>query len=215
MNIGHILCEKRKNQHLTLDKISSDIKIQKSYLEEIERGINKKPDMYMVGYVKLYASYLNVDISDYLDYLKSSTPHKKNALDPNTKIDNKDINNESLSFIIATFTVIISLAIILIGNHNAWKENTSYTTTSHSKNIHYTSSKAILKKINSKEYIIFNISDAISLLAEDYTEISLYDTNDTFIENHIMRFGEKKLLPISHKTIKIKVTTENSIKIDP
>ena len=61
--VGEILKQAREEKNISLREISQEIKIQEKYLEKIEKGEyrNLPPDVYAYGFVKRYASFLNLD----------------------------------------------------------------------------------------------------------------------------------------------------------
>ncbi len=62
--VGEILKQARVNKDISLKEISREIKVQERYLEKIEKGEyqNLLPDVYARGFVKRYASFLELDV---------------------------------------------------------------------------------------------------------------------------------------------------------
>ena len=61
--VGGILKQAREEKNISLKKISQEVKIQERYLEKIEKGEYRDlpPDVYTRGFVKCYASFLNLN----------------------------------------------------------------------------------------------------------------------------------------------------------
>src|SRR3954468_21439155 len=81
LEIGEALKEHRLNAKLSLEQISKELKIRKSYLKAIEAGNAKilKFDAYTIGYIKQYAVLLGLDPLPYIKSLSQNSPTKKLA----------------------------------------------------------------------------------------------------------------------------------------
>ncbi|WP_353892025.1 RodZ domain-containing protein [Proteinivorax hydrogeniformans] len=80
--IGQTLQSTRKEKGLTIEDISLKTKIKKQHIVAIEEGDEKAlpPRTYLLGFIKLYAKVLELDIQDLLDItptVKRSKPKRK------------------------------------------------------------------------------------------------------------------------------------------
>lgn len=67
--IGFILKNKRQEQGYSIDDIVKNINVKKSYLEAIEKNdFSELPSkVYLKGYVKLYADFLNLRFDNFFE----------------------------------------------------------------------------------------------------------------------------------------------------
>ena len=70
--VGALLKEARKRKKLTLSQVAEHLKIQEEHLENIEKKKQLDLDVFTIGYIKLYAKYLRVNIDDYIQELKQN-----------------------------------------------------------------------------------------------------------------------------------------------
>lgn len=61
------LKQRRKEQNLTLEEVSNRLNIRTKYLRALENGDDKDMpgEVYMQGYIKMYARHLAVDLGDF------------------------------------------------------------------------------------------------------------------------------------------------------
>ncbi len=72
-----ILKQKRKENNISLEEISKQLNIRKKYLKALENGNDKEIPgaVYMQGYIKMYARYFSLDLSEYeLDNTQTPSP---------------------------------------------------------------------------------------------------------------------------------------------
>ncbi|HVT00883.1 MAG TPA: helix-turn-helix domain-containing protein [Patescibacteria group bacterium] len=64
--ISEILRSKREERNLTLDDVERDIKIKKEFIDAIEKGNYQRlpSESYAIGFVKNYAKYLDIPVSE-------------------------------------------------------------------------------------------------------------------------------------------------------
>ena len=62
-DIGNFLRERREAKGISLIEVEKDLKIRKKYLQALEEGnVNAIPGKtYIVGYLKNYSKYLDID----------------------------------------------------------------------------------------------------------------------------------------------------------
>lgn len=90
--IGKTLKEKRESLGLTIMDVSNVLKINPAYLEAIENGdLERFPaEVFLKGFLKSYAQYLKLDISDFLE--KEKIKSKEVSININVKNQSKKIN---------------------------------------------------------------------------------------------------------------------------
>lgn len=79
ITVGEVLKNKRQNLKITIDIASSDTKIQKRYLEYIENNEFSpfESDVFLTGFIKIYAEYLDLDVNKILALYRRTNPVKK------------------------------------------------------------------------------------------------------------------------------------------
>ena len=83
---GEILKNKREQLGKSLDNASSDTKVQKRFLKYIEQNEFSKfeSEVFLTGFIKIYAKYLDLDVNKILALYRRSNPEIKEK-----KPDNK------------------------------------------------------------------------------------------------------------------------------
>jgi cytoskeletal protein RodZ len=107
---GEVLKEKRQRLRKSLSSIAEETKIQKRYLQYIENNDFSKfdSDVFLVGFIKIYAKYLDLDSVKVLALYRRSNPTKRvNTVKPREK------NIFKGSKIVITPKLLITISIIL------------------------------------------------------------------------------------------------------
>lgn len=120
--IGMVLQHQRKLQDISIEEVSSKLKISKKMITRIEKGdIKDLSSFYRKNYIKRYSEILKVDISQYDDYLSQSDTieiktkksySQKPKEDKETESTNKP-KNKIISKVVVTFIVIIAVILVL------------------------------------------------------------------------------------------------------
>ena len=118
--IGIILSARRKESKKKIDTISKILKIRSSHLIAIEEGSENyfSEEIYQIGFIKTYAKYLKIDLSN---QLKSLVTSKKTIFD-NHENNNFTISNPDSSPNIKTLVPAISIMLILFFSLNEYKK---------------------------------------------------------------------------------------------
>lgn len=76
---GEVLKNKRGSLGKSLDTVSSDTKIQRRFLEYIERNQYEKfdSDIFASGFIKIYSKYLGLDVEKVLAIYRRSNLNNK------------------------------------------------------------------------------------------------------------------------------------------
>ncbi len=84
---GEVLKNKRELLKKNLDRVSADTKIQKRFLEYIENNQFEYFDseVFLTGFIKIYAKYLDLDTSKVLALYRRSNPNKTTRNTTNKK----------------------------------------------------------------------------------------------------------------------------------
>lgn len=107
---GEVLKEKRERLRKSLSTIAEETKIQKRYLQYIENNDFSKfdSDVFLVGFIKIYAKYLDLDSVKVLALYRRSNPTKRvNTVKP------REINIFKKPKIVITPKLLITISIIL------------------------------------------------------------------------------------------------------
>lgn len=76
ITVGEVLKNKRENLKISLEKASSETKIQKRYLQYIEKNefFPFQSEVFLTGFIKIYAKYLNLNVSKVLALYRRTNP---------------------------------------------------------------------------------------------------------------------------------------------
>lgn len=76
ITVGEVLKSKREKLRISLEKASSDTKIQKRFLQYIEKDIFTpfQSEVFLTGFIKIYAKYLGLDIKKVLALYRRTNP---------------------------------------------------------------------------------------------------------------------------------------------
>lgn len=115
---GEVLKNKRDSLGKSLEAVSLDTKIQKRFLQYIEKNQFSYFDseVFLTGFIKIYASYLNLDTDKVLALYRRSNPTKKVIVkkDKNKKIFKEDFQQRILNpKTLITASLILFLILIL------------------------------------------------------------------------------------------------------
>lgn len=113
-NISKLLKNKRIENKIQLSKVAEDLKIRVKYLKIIEDDLESNINTYIVGYIKLYANYLQLSIGDHLEDLKQINQY----ITPSDNISDEGTKAKSaaplklLHYIIIMLSIMVSIAIV-------------------------------------------------------------------------------------------------------
>ena len=119
--IGEILRQAREERQLSLAEVESKIKIRKRYLEALERGnyIVFPGNVYMFGFLRNYATFLNLDGEELVRKLKSDLgEEKEEVVAPKQKKDSSyynTINKSDFNYTKLLKYLLIIVVLILVG----------------------------------------------------------------------------------------------------
>ncbi|MHC1716562.1 MAG: helix-turn-helix domain-containing protein [Candidatus Dojkabacteria bacterium] len=113
---GEILKNKRETLGKSLDAVAQETKIQKRFLQYVEDNeyYNFESEVFLTGFIKIYAKYLDLDTEKILALYRRSNPKKKSSKEKNKKkaFSIKSLSSPSPKTLIAIFLVLFSLAIL-------------------------------------------------------------------------------------------------------
>ena len=91
---GEVLKNKREKLGKSLDVVSLDTKIQRRFLQYIENNqfTYFDSEVFLTGFIKIYAKYLNLDVDKVLALYRRSNPKKKII----TKVEAKDEKKKNM-----------------------------------------------------------------------------------------------------------------------
>lgn len=76
ITVGEVLKNKRERLRISLEKASADTKIQKRFLQSIEKNTFTpfQSEVFLTGFIKIYAKYLGLDIKKVLALYRRTNP---------------------------------------------------------------------------------------------------------------------------------------------
>jgi cytoskeletal protein RodZ len=125
---GEVLKNKRELLEKSLDKVSLDTKIQKRFLQYIENNQFDYFDseVFLTGFIKIYAQYLDLDVNKILALYRRSNPKKnpeKTKREEKKIFDNLKKKKKSLDFLNpkTLFSVLLALFLVTIVGYIAFQ----------------------------------------------------------------------------------------------
>ena len=111
ITVGEVLKNKRERLKISLDTASSETRIQKRFLQYIEKDefFPFESEVFLTGFIKIYAKYLNLDVTKILALYRRTNPKPKEE-----KNEKKDIyvTKKERKLNITPKTVIIILLVL-------------------------------------------------------------------------------------------------------
>jgi len=115
VTVGEVLKNKREYLKISIDTASDETKIQKRFLEYIEKDEFSpfQSEVFLIGFIKIYAKYLNLDTNKVLALYRRTNPKRKEVQTSILKLpQTKKINLTPKSIITA---ILILFAILVVG----------------------------------------------------------------------------------------------------
>lgn len=124
-SIGSLLKRKREEMSLTLEEVSSKIKIRNYYLRLIENDelTEIQSQVYTLGYLKLYADFLGFDVDLIVKTYKASEKHS--IVLEKVKNSNKiySINKDTVLILSTFFSIVMIILYGMWYKHNFHSAN--------------------------------------------------------------------------------------------
>jgi cytoskeletal protein RodZ len=187
---GDVLKKKRESLGKNLETVSQDTKIQKRFLEYIEKNEFDRfeSDVFLTGFIKIYSQYLKLDTNKVLALYRRDNPNGK-LPQKNKKTDKKkfriNISKEKLAKFFTPKTIIsISTGIFLIGilayvGIQIYKFQSPPTISiSEPTNEYTTTENTVLVKGQTNPDAILEINEHLVDLDEDGNFVESVDLND-------------------------------------
>ncbi|NMC09182.1 hypothetical protein GYA44_02535 [Candidatus Microgenomates bacterium] len=114
---GEILKNKREKLGKSLDLVSQETKIQKRFLEYVEADdySNFESEVFLIGFIKIYSKYLDLDTDKILALYRRSYSSKKrreSEKKKNSKFKFSDITAPTPKIIITSLLIIFAISIL-------------------------------------------------------------------------------------------------------
>lgn len=200
---GEVLKNKRDSLGKSLETVSLDTKIQKRFLQYIEKNQFSYFDseVFLTGFIKIYASYLNLDTDKVLALYRRSNPTKKIVVkkDKNKKIFKKDFQQKILNPKTLITTSLILFLVLILGyiGLQIYKFQTPPT-------LNILEPKSDLE-INSEEILVKGDTDITSIIEINGTPTDV-DDRGNFEENIKLNEG------VNIITIKARKNSNNALE---
>lgn len=115
--LGSLLKQNRKEKGMSLDELQQKTKIQKRYLEAIERGkFDVLPgDFYTRAFIRTYAEVVGLNADEAMTLYQAELPEKEAVVEETTRVKSQKEPRELPSFLLGKgFKVIIGILIVLV-----------------------------------------------------------------------------------------------------
>ncbi|MCX7770871.1 MAG: DUF4115 domain-containing protein [Proteobacteria bacterium] len=212
--IGKVLREKREEKGLSIEHVSNVLKINPTYLISIENGETDKfpAEIFLKGFLRNYASFLNLDYTEYIDINKKETRIGESELKTTPQNVKRKINiNTGYVFVVGVLILIFfSWARVEYVNR---KTKTDYERRQESGFKTLTTAKEIALHEQKKKLMqIKEGKDNITVRAKEDCWIEIKD-GDTKIFQGLLIGGEER--EFTYKSgLKIKLGNAGVVEID-
>lgn len=227
--IGRILKEAREKKNLTLDQVATNLRVKEDYLYDIEEKSDLPRDVFTIGYIRLYARYLKINIDSQLNSFRNGEDVEEEEpviFDDESSVSFKDaflskIKDKKYIKIVSASVVTVLLVVVAFVFFNNVNSNQSDETQVDVSEEHIEEKeeqnipKTTIEKISQQEYVVKNISEDndIFVVANDATMVSFLDEDNKVIDEVFVQVGEKKPLPRGHNAILIRTRILSAIDV--
>jgi len=223
--IGRILKESREKKNITLDQIASKLRVKREYLSEIEDKSDLPQDVFTIGYIRLYAKYLKVDIENQINAFKNGEDFEEEEEIISVDEDESDsiknlllskIKDKKYIKIVGTSLAAVVFVVGVFVVFNKSSNNAMSDVEEVAKEERKVVIAATITKINNEEYLVKNIpedNNNIFVVANDSTMVTFIAGDGGIIDEVFVRIGEKKQFPKGHETILVKTRIASSIDV--
>jgi len=216
VTVGEVLKNKREKLRIGLDTASSETKIQKRFLQYIEKNefFPFESEVFLTGFIKIYAKYLNLDVEKVLALYRRTNPkvdeQKINTppfLDRKTRKGSISITPKA---IVISLLVLFSLLIIVYLGFQIYKFQKPPLLTILSPQNETTIQEASLKIIGNTEK---NVSVEINNVLTEVDENGNFEKEVSLVEgsNLITIKAKKNSNSILESLETLKITYEKAI----
>lgn len=216
--LGKLLKDKRLEQKLHVNKVAQDLRIRHQYLSQIEEGDFSLDNIYMAGYVKNYALYLKVNITDFLEKADVSDVKKKKHYQDDEATDNLQPDPTVPPIMVITVTItaiIISVALLVFLSNFDWLKNKSVPAIE--SGLQYSDiNEPEVNKINSFHIEIPNIkkNNNIIVTANTAVELSVFSEDGSLAARERLEAGQSvTFYGNDYKMLKLITNVANAINI--
>ena len=112
VTVGEVLKNKREKLKISLDTASSETKIQKRFLQYIEKNefFPFESEVFLTGFIKIYAKFLNLDVEKVLALYRRSNPKVKEQKNNTPPFLDKKTRKGSIS--VTPKNIVITLLVL-------------------------------------------------------------------------------------------------------
>ena len=210
--INRLLKEQRRKLGKSIDDIVKELRIKRQAIIDIENGDYNPRDIYIKGYIRLYANHIGVVIdenvqSEKLSKLVPQTLEKSNLA---ANIDTSDMPSQ--------LVVLLGLLVAILSFLWIYLSHTNYSDDALQSNIKYLKreqlSSEVLAVMQEDGTYMINYKDGYEFFVKglDSSEVKIFDTTNQLVEEFYLRVGEIKQLKIVANAV-LKSNVPNAIEI--
>ena len=115
VTVGEVFKNKREHLKISIDTASSETKIQRRFLEYIENDEFSpfESEVFLTGFIKIYAKYLNLDVNKVLALYRRTNPNKK--IEPETVLNQAPKKTFTFTPKVIITIILVLFAVSVIG----------------------------------------------------------------------------------------------------
>ena len=210
--LERLLKRTRKERGLSIEDVIRDTRLRKIHLKQFETKLPEHLDVYQIGYLRLYARYLDLNIQEYIDaYQGNNNPSQQKSVD----ISKVFFKQPFAGFWKNVIALALVGALIAFGAFLIVKKSVH----EHKKKFLHTESKpqeasapvdGLIKKLNPHAYLLTGTAEQLSkvkIIANEATSFTILDSEKNIIAKGALKTGEQLLLPTDITTETITVPT--------
>jgi len=236
--IGARLQEAREKKGLTIEQVAKKIRVKEEYIENIEENSELVLDVFTVGYIKLYAKYLRVNITDELLEMKGVASEEvegdqeEAAQEDNQEVDvesehsqlktnfiksffNQDNKKQLKFFVASALTIVLVIGGVFMLNQNSNKIDNQQVVEGDDIAFKWNQEGLAIQKTGNDEYLLKNIdsnANDIYILAKDSTDVTFLNDQNEVVQEIFVRIGEKQVVPKGYETLIVRTKVPLSIE---
>jgi cytoskeletal protein RodZ len=215
-----LLKQTRLDSNLSIEDIAQELRIRKEHLKQFEKKIPDPLSVYELGYLRSYAKYLGLDVSDYIAHRKERDIAAAQAIKEAKKNQFLNVIKKPRSSIIITISACALVASILLLGVMSKKTPVSDTTQDQEQSTTIQQDFLVEQK-GPYEYLITGIgsNSDINMVARAKTSFTILDpTTNKIISSGAIQSGQPLFIPRDHDgkaftSLLIKTTTLNAFDI--
>ena len=195
--IEKLLKRARKERGLSIDDVARETRVRKVHLKQFETKLPEKLDVYQLGYLRLYARYLELDIQKYVDaYQCGVNASRQTVTNAATGLLKMPFGSFWKNVLVAALIGVGITSVVIFGIKKPFHEKDFVQSPPQVETP--PQSVEYIKKIDSHTYVLTGTAEQlakIKIVASEATTFTVFDTEKNVIAKGSLKIGELLSLP--------------------